>query len=199
MNHFAPIAHLDTFDLVGSLRNRMALFDKIKIRQETPGSAHTHTRSIFLRGPENPNTQNWFEDVPQIDYQPLAGWKEAIRFSGILGAALTTRLPVQIDPLHRGKAMIVELAPGSAVDWHRDEGAYARVHRRFHLPLVTNPGCFLFSGGEYAQLPVGALTWFDNHALHSAVNFGQYPRVHLIVDYRIAPPATEASAKDTEE
>lgn len=176
--HIRAIGHLDTFALLASLYERRSEFDTITLRQDTPGSPHRDTRAIFLRGPDEPTVTRWFEDVPHVDYPAWRTWPEAEP----LFTNLLTSLPQPIPDV--GKVMLVELKPGGALAWHVDEGAYAVQHERYHLALTTNPGAWLLSGGEQAHVPVGALVWFDNHALHSAINVGPTPRIHLIVDIR---------------
>lgn len=184
MNHFRPLGHLDTFPVLASLGARLALFDQVTVRQTYPGSAHGDTRSIFLRGPEwDAETPliAWLEDRPHVHYPSLEDWPEL--------SLLLANVLVSVDPTCAralGKVMIAELAPGGAIGWHVDEGDYAEAHERFHVPLTTNPGCVMYSGGESIHLPVGMLTAFDNHALHSAINAGLTPRMHLIVDVRRA-------------
>ena len=173
---FKVIAHVDTFAFLVSLHARLDLFDLHTLRQDYPASAHKDTRTIFLAGPEHPGLENWLLDVPHIKYPLLAEWPEADGLLRHIGNLLPPR------PL--GKVMLVELAAGGAVGWHVDEGAYAEAHDRYHLPIVINPGAMLYSGGEQAHVPTGLLTWFDNHALHSAVNFGASARIHLILDVR---------------
>ena len=177
MTHVLPIAHLDTFALLASLYARREAFNDETLRQAYPGSPHRDTRTIFLRGPEQPTPARWFEDVLHVDYPALANWPEATAVLAEIGWHLP--LGAVLD-----KAMIVELKPGGVIAWHTDEGHYAELHDRYHLPLVTNPGAFLLSGGEQVHVPVGLLTRFDNRVLHSAVNDGRTPRIHLIVDVR---------------
>lgn len=177
MTHVSPIAHLDTFAFLASLYARREAFNDETRRQLYPGSPHRDTRAIFLRGPEQPTPARWFEDVPHVDYPALADWPEATAVLAEIGWHLPFGAVL-------GKAMIVELKSEGAIAWHTDEGPYAERYERFHLPLTTNPEAFLLSGGEQVHVPVGLLIRFDNRVLHSAVNGGRTPRIHLIVDGR---------------
>lgn len=178
MTHFRPVTHLDTFALVASLHGRRSLFDAITLRQDTPGSPHKDTRSIFLRGPDDPNATTWFQDVPHKDYGWLESWPEAQDVLDHIAVAL------KVPGMVFGKVMVIELKAGGALGWHRDEGPYSERHVRYHLPLVSNPGAILYSGPEQAHLPVGLLTHFDNRSLHSAANHGAHARIHLVADVR---------------
>jgi hypothetical protein len=191
VNYIRGIAHVDTWPLAATLYPRLDLFKAVTLRQDYPGSPHKETRMIPLRVPAplltalapmpphlDPSVLAalWFEDVPHANTPILDGWPEATAlFAGLSTVLMRGAV---------GKVMLVELAPGGSLAWHKDEGAYAQAHMRFHLPLVTNPMAFLLAGGEQAHVPVGALTFFDTSVLHSAINLGETPRVHLIVDVR---------------
>lgn len=159
-------------------------FQDDKRRQSYEGSPHHDTEMILLRGPEKPDAKNWFDDCPQVNQPILTEWKSA---RALLGRIKTSLSPLPImggKPIELGKVMIVSLKAGGFVDWHIDEGEYAETHLRGHLCLIPSPGAWLLSGGEAAMPAVGVLTYFNNRVLHSAINLGDYPRVHLIVDVR---------------
>lgn len=151
-------------------------------RQNHPGSAHRHTETIVLRGPEAPDQKNWYEDVPILPTPLLRDWPEALEF--IAHAETLIQRAIQTHDLHLGKVMIVRLAAQSAVDWHVDTGSYAEAHVRFHVNLLPCWGAYLMSGAESTILTPGSLFLFNNRVLHSAVNFGDVPRVNMIIDAR---------------
>lgn len=181
--NFRPIAFIDTQFFTATLVSKYRdAWGQNAQRQNFERSPHHDTQSILLRGPQNPTLENWFEDIAQIDYPILKDWKSA--------RAILARIKDAVQPLFPGrnivlgKAMIVRLKVGGFVDWHVDEGEYAMKHDRAHLCLLPSPGAWLYSGGEVAQPPVGQVTYFNNHAPHSALNMGPVARVHLIVDIR---------------
>ena len=183
MSHFAAIGPMDIWPLAyASYRNR-GQFTANTMRQKHPGSPHHDTETIFLRGPKDPSPENWLDDGVHIDYAALSRKEWIAARNALLAIRRRVTLPNQ-DPPVMGKAMIVKLKPGGVIDWHTDEGGYAERHNRFHLPIVTNPGCNLYSANEVIHMPAGQLTFFDNHVKHSGVNMGASPRVHLIVDFR---------------
>lgn len=182
------LTYLDTANvLVGLAGKRDKLFDDNRLRQDAPGSPHHDTRTILLREPSSGLTEeSWFADEEYRNTPTLNEWEaakallqraraEAAKMGAANGVALS----------RVGKAMVVDLKPQGWIDWHRDEGAYAENHARFHVALRTNPGCVMYSGGEAAHLPVGHLYWLDVRQIHAAVNFGLHRRVHLIFDLRI--------------
>lgn len=180
------IDHIDVSQLAAdvSRKSREALWDKHTLRQDYPGTAHKSTRCIFLRGPRQLSMEDWFKDEPSENYETI---NEMPLVKHILLSVMAV-VRIRTPPLVKtGHAMLVELAPGAGINWHVDEGEYAQKNVRFHLPLVTNPGCFLVSGAQVVHAEVGALTYFNNRILHSAVNLGQTRRIHLICDFRIEP------------
>lgn len=190
MMHFRPVSFIDTWGLASAVYRHRSAFDQNRLRQTTPGSPHHSTQTIFFRGPRDPSPENWFDDAPQVDYGLLGQkeWQTAKNVLSRIRRAVQATLPAGQELGPAGKAMIVLLKAGCHIDWHVDEGEYAEAHIRFHLPIVTNPGCALYSGGEVQYMPAGQLTWFDNRVKHSGTNLGAHPRVHLIVDFRKPEP-----------
>ena len=106
---------------------------------------------------------------------------------------------------------LLKLAPGGEVLFHTDDEIFRDTNKvvRLHLPIVTNPGALMRMGTPLrapargyniwearqrweVHLQAGRL-WFTNvNALHSVVNKGEDPRVHLVID--AAPSARLASA-----
>jgi aspartyl/asparaginyl beta-hydroxylase (cupin superfamily) len=77
------------------------------------------------------------------------------------------------------RAAIVALYPSSQLVAHVDPPIPGR---RFHIPLVVNDGCWVFSGGHWQQLEVGRVYQMDPTVVHGAVNWGTERRLHLMVD-----------------
>jgi len=73
------------------------------------------------------------------------------------------------------------LMPRSGTPWDFETGA---IWRRAVLPLVTNPLAVLFCGTEWASPQTGVLTVMNLSPATSQVNLGDYPRVHLVVDFK---------------
>ena len=181
--NFRPLAFIDTSHFTAALVHKYKdAWGWDEHRQKFEGSPHHDTQAILLRGPKDPTVENWFQDIPQIDYPVLKEWKSARAMLARIKDALQPI--VGKAPVTFGKIMVVRLKVGGFVDWHIDEGAYAEKHDRAHLCLLPSPGAWLYSGGEVAQPPVGMLTYMNNRALHSALNTGPVPRVHLILDVR---------------
>lgn len=183
MNCIVPVDFIDVSRMAAALvLKHSGHFADDTRRQNAPGSAHHDTETILLRGPLGEvNQKSWYEDVPHSDCEILDKWPSARQ---VLEKIIEShRRRAGMDPV-LGKAMVVSLKAGGHVDWHVDKGAYAEAHDRFHVCLVPSAGAMMYSGGLGGSLPVGQLTWINNRILHSAINVGSNPRIHLIVDIR---------------
>lgn len=183
MQNIIPVDFIDVSQMTAALLMKHAPhFADDTRRQEYAGSPHHDTQTILLRGPVGiVSRETWFQDVLHDDADLLASWPSARRV--IQNIAEQHRKRSGVEPRF-GKIMVVQLKAGGYIDWHRDEGSYATAYDRFHVCMIPAPGAWLYSGGEAAMLPVGQLTWFNNQALHSAINGPVCARTHLIVDVR---------------
>lgn len=108
----------------------------------------------------------------------LAEWKTA--------KALLSRTRAALAPFFGGKtpelgeAALVRLKAGGHLEW-----GFADAGHSFHLPIVPSPGAWVYSGGEAAVLPVGQLTFVNRRVLHSAINLGEHPVIHLVIDAKL--------------
>lgn len=79
---------------------------------------------------------------------------------------------------------LLKLQPGTYLHEHRDYVFLEEVPRfRLHVPIVTNPGAHIVMPGTTVHMSRGYL-WKLNpkEAVHSACNFGQEARIHLMMD-----------------
>lgn len=81
-----------------------------------------------------------------------------------------------------GRAKLVLLPAGRRVYPHIDRGEYYSFRDRYHLVLRSTEGSWLKAGDEEITMREGELWWFDNKALHEAMNMGSEDRIHLIFD-----------------
>ena len=78
---------------------------------------------------------------------------------------------------------VARLDPGGALWEHRDYQDLNRVPRqRIHLPLETNPGALIVSGGRSFHMDAGSLQTFRPTVAHGACNAGNRARLHLMID-----------------
>ena len=107
----------------------------------------------------------------------LAEWKSAKALLSRIQAAAS---PIFGETPDLGAAAVVRLAPGGFVEWQTLASDWSSLH----LCIVPSPGAWTYSGGEGAVLPVGQLTYVNRAVMHSAVNLGNHPAIHLVVEAR---------------
>lgn len=178
------IAHLDTFAVMPRLyKLQPKAWPGVPERGETGDPMVGLGASLLLRGHNDITRENWLDDLPVVEQPAVAEWPSMKR---LLERARRTimqeRDAVQLLGGTMARAMLSRLDPGSTIFWHVDDGPYHSRTARFHLPLVTNPGCRLYSGPHVEHVPVGMLTYFNNHVRHCAANWGTTERVHLIFE-----------------
>lgn len=192
MSNILWLGHLDTFAVVARLHALSPhTWKGVPERGEVQNPFIGLGASLLLRC-HDVDDKNWLHDLPVRDLEPLAGggakpyqhpWKSMQKL-------LTEARKIIMDhPIGRqyltgdlGRAMIATLKPGSTIFWHEDDGPYHRRHTRFHIPLLTNPGCLMYSGPQMVHMPAGSLFYFNNRIRHSAANWGDLPRLHLIFE-----------------
>ena len=81
-----------------------------------------------------------------------------------------------------GCVALFSLKASACIPEHADAEVYRDPVSRWHLPIITNPSCWIESGGERVHMAAGDLWWFDHAARHSCGNDGTSDRVHLIID-----------------
>jgi len=101
-------------------------------------------------------------------------------------------------PFNIGEARIIILQPGTCYQIHAD------IDDRYHLN-ITGEECYMINiqNNHLHKLTSGG-QWFemDASSLHSAANFGRYPRVQLVVrkllnDNKLKDPAIVKITTDT--
>jgi hypothetical protein len=154
-----------------AVRDHEADFAAETWRQDTPGTAHSFTETIYLRMPPVINLHSVFEsleceDTPAMD-EPV--FRATVR-------ALATMIGKR-----PARAMIVRLQPERAIAPHIDEGLYARSTLRYHLTISAADAQLVVAGATCTPRP-GDLHFFDKSQRHYATNHGRTPRDHLILD-----------------
>lgn len=166
MNHFRALGHIDTMRVANGTLKQTDIMEPVLA---SPAKVLELRRTANADGTgdivASPALKDW------INMRKLLAEVQRISGTPMLGLAYVEMLP-----------------PGATVDWKREEGAYFEQHWRLHLPIATNPGCQLLSGGEVYALPVGMLTVANVLVPHCATNFGATPRYHLVVDVERAQP-----------
>lgn len=183
MLHFRYFAHLSTFDVIAQLHKMKPASWKGEIARGEPEICKS--RSLLLRHHNSPSQDNWLEDLPLHDSDVLEKWTSMnkllaqARRAIYADAAFKTVADPSAPP---GRVMLSVLTKTNAIQWHTDNGPYHTRHARFHIPLLTNPLCLVQVQNEQVHMEVGALWWFNNRFQHTAMNWGETMRVHLIFE-----------------
>lgn len=165
--NFTAIAHLDVHELAASLREKAGLF---KPDPEQPGIRIVHHRG-FKKGSDE-------ADEMFTGYTATAKWVEL--------ANMVKRIRrLGAEEAEFGRIFLEMLNPGAMLPWAPAETSpYFARFLRAHLPLRTSPAAVVYSGAESASLGHGWFTVVNMRVPHCAVNLGEFPRVHLVCDFR---------------
>lgn len=79
---------------------------------------------------------------------------------------------------------LLRLTPGTFLHEHRDFVYLKEVERyRLHIPIFTNNDAHIITPGKKIHMERGYLWKLDpKNTIHSACNFGQEPRIHVMLD-----------------
>lgn len=169
MPNFLSVSFLDTFELVGSLRSKMGLFKR---------RADDRLMVLPVRGPRA-NADDPDDDTAYVRYKDAAKWVE---LTGMLTRIV--RIGEQSGGFELGRVSLELLPPGACLPWELEFSAYAARFARAVLPLRTNPGVTLYSGGEVWHPVIGWLTITNRLVRHSAINLGEHQAIWLALDFR---------------
>ena len=110
------------------------------------------------------------EDATEADYSEITE-----PFVGTAVERLLRNLPFGF-----GRTRLMRMRPKSCLSIHADPA------RRYHLALITNPGCYFVglngNDGRFHHIPAdGCLYEVDTHRSHTAMNTGKLDRIHLVI------------------
>lgn len=161
MINFAPITYIDVLPIIGGLWKRRNDFIDAEL------GSPVRVMEIRTLG----------DDSTDIRVLPVV--RDWVNLSTLLNK---TKTLVSAEPM--GVAFIEEIPPRSVKPWAQEVGEYFELYRRFQLPLAINPGCIMYAGNEFLHPQVGHLIETNPRMWNSAVNFGDHPRYHLVMDIR---------------
>jgi hypothetical protein len=172
MEHFRRIGTVDVAPLVDLLPRLEECWAWNTLRQDAPGSPQHDTECIYLRMPVVVDAATIFDSLSVVDWAPMPHMvlQMLIDCVGVLA---------QLPP---ARVMLTRLKYRGVIDRHIDQGRYADLTERFHVPIISNPGNLMHCGDEGLAMVAGDVVWFDKHAEHWCENLLPETRVHLIVD-----------------
>jgi hypothetical protein len=170
-SNFLPLLFVDHIDLAGSLRRHEGLYD-----HGTPRILPVH---MPRKGSADEEDFVWCQTVRE---------KKWVAMTNFLGR-LKREAEKLVGPIDLGLVFLEMLDAGTAVVMGAGSGAYIERYTRVHVALRTNPAALMVSGSEASSPAPGWVTAVNVRVPCYAVNMGQHPRVHLVVDFKKKEPA----------
>ena len=164
--NFAAIAHLDTFELAGSVRQRWGFFKPTGL----PGLRIMRVRTLKT------DTEDEF-----VRYKATSGWVELDNLRGEIERRAEAYMPPGVD---FGAIGLEMLDAGATLNWTTKTDPYFARWSRAIVPLRTGPGVLFVCGVETASPGVGWLTIVSPRLPHCAINLGEFPAVWLTIDFK---------------
>lgn len=91
----------------------------------------------------------------------------------------------RFQPISEAPRLYLEmLDPGAIMAWRTRDDEIARETLRFYMLLVGNPAVFWYGPGQVIAPAPGQLVACNTRIPHSAANFGDCPRIALVIDAR---------------
>lgn len=164
---------------LSELHQHYHLWDCHTLRTLYEGSAHRESSDIWLRY-NDINAENLEDELYNgttcIDYPAMRILTECRK--------IVTNLLMYVKGEKVGRVIITKLPPGGVVEPHKDEGLTCKYYDRFHV--VLQEGGVFCVDYECVRMGVGEIWWFNNQKLHSVLNDSNHPRIHLIIDIKLA-------------
>ncbi len=94
------------------------------------------------------------------------------------GTEMLQEVAKSLNIRDQGRVRILMMPPKTTYSLHHDPDLW-----RVHIPLITNPDCFMFVEGKMWHLPAGSayLTRVEYH--HLAINASNENRIHIVFDW----------------
>jgi len=78
------------------------------------------------------------------------------------------------------RTRVMLMKPRTCYYYHKDNT------KRLHIPIETNPHCFLLVDGEQMHLPAdGGAYVVDTTQMHTALNASEHDRIHIVGAFRV--------------
>ena len=183
MKNFLKIAQgIDVMPLLLSIQRQPDLWDRHKIRKETPGTPHSGMSDIWIRY----NDVTEYEksgDYREFNNQHFPVWYPAYYQLPEL-RPIIFGLMSRVEGEHLGGVLITKIPPGGRIEKHSDSGWHVDFYDKFYLSLKSDPGANFYCGDEMINPNQGDIYWFDNRLEHWVENSSNEDRMTLIVCIR---------------
>lgn len=161
-----PAGFIDPYELAATLRQRAELFPRTG-----------DIRVLPIRGPGRNGDPD--DDAAFVWTRGREKWPA-------LTAVLNQfeRSASVSGEIEWGRIYFEQLMSGAIIPWTKDDTAYASRFFRTHLALRSNPLTRVYCGVASMLMIVGDVNVLGQRLPTSAINLGETPRVHLVIDFR---------------
>lgn len=173
MENFKLISNFNHVPVLAELK-KTHLWNWLNLRRNDPTLKHMAVNDIILRFQPvdfNATYESFYNSLDCVDYFTQRYLPKT--FNAVLD---------EFNLNNVGRVMVANLKPNEVIDFHIDEGRYARMTDRFHMVVSSNPLVKFVAGSESVSMEPGQVWWFNNQALHMVENLGDQDRIHIIVD-----------------
>lgn len=136
------------------------------------------------------NLHHHVDHLNPISESEYKYWHPALKDS------LVTKLVTQLEEfsgLPIGRVRLVWLQPGEGYNLHVDVEPL-----RFHVPLITNSHSYFISDNQLHTMEYGGIYHIVTSSTHTAHNFGEFPRLHLLLSTYLDDDMSEKIEKLTD-
>lgn len=144
------------------------------------GMLHRHRSE--LRGADGVRTMVVRDGAYRHPYLLPDGKWTSLRTTISRAAKILSDIAPELDI---ASATLEQLDPGAHLPWEAGEAGPMAIR----VALVTNPMSVVYSGNEGMTLHSGQVLAVDESVLHSCINLGTAPVIHLV--FRLARRAVE--------
>ena len=166
--NFRVLVFVDTWELGCSLHDRMNLFRPVEGGESI----------LPIRWPLDD------EAAEPLSWRRTARWQKWVELRNVISRIHRAGEAMIGHPLDLGRIFFELLPSGKVMPWRTEAGSYYENYLRVHVALRTNPAALMYAGTDAHHSMIGALCLVNAQAPSCAVNFGESPRVHLVIDFR---------------
>ena len=122
----------------------------------------------------NSDVEDWGTGIGRIEELEE---QEERKYQYIQPSLKGTEIEKIINEFSAFRARIMVMQPKACYSVHSDPTP------RIHIPIVSNSGCWMMwpTNQVCRRLPTGILYWADTTNLHTFINGGDKPRIHLVM------------------
>lgn len=185
MSNFVCIGRVDALLALASIKDDMWKEDTYL--RDYPQGPFGDTESVILRFP--PRSVHETEEALK---QHLAGFDQHENVWQPVAAQLPLlknlvfNLARTVEATRIGRVMVNKVMPGGKIFPHADTPDHSLYWSRFHIVLHALEGNDFRCGDETVNMLTNEVWYFRNELEHEVTNNSTDPRIHMVVDLKVA-------------